>query len=277
MKYLAFGLQVTAAITLTAGMTHAQQIRVAARSVIAEGTATRSFREPHLAINPQNSRHLVVATIVPAAGETFIERSSRQICAAFTSFDSGITWSRHDFDVTWCFDPWVVITPDNQVLVTVLAEHARFPQQGRAGLLAYHSPDGGRTWDPAPVGLGTPHDHPTMSLDLSMTSRRGFIYVLSHHPVRDADGARRWTIFVSRSRDGGKTFDEPVNILRTTFTTWRKCRWCSEIVLSLCHLLTLPIGRTNRMEMQTISRSNDGVLGSSVRRMGGKRSRHRYS
>ena len=213
MKYLAFALQFTAALTLTAGATHAQQIRVASRSVIAEGTPTRSFREPHVAINPQNGRHLVVATIVPAAGDTFIERSSRQICAAFTSFDGGLMWSRHDFDVTFCFDPWVVITPDNQVLVTLLAEHTRFPQQGRAGLLAYHSPDGGRTWDSAPVGLGTPHDHPTMTLDLSTTPRRGFVYVLSHHPVRDADGARRWSIFVARSRDGGKTFDDPVNIL----------------------------------------------------------------
>jgi hypothetical protein len=213
MKYLAFGLQFTVAITLTAGVTYGQQIRVTPRTVIAEGTATRSFREPHLAINPQNGRHLVVATIVPAAGDTFNERVSRQICAAFTSFDSGVTWSRHDFDVAWCFDPWAVITPDNQVLVTVLAEHVGFPQQGRGGLLAFHSPDGGRTWDQAPLGLGTPHDHSTMAVDLSTTPRRGFIYILSGHPVRDADGERRWTIFVARSRDGGKTFDEPVNIM----------------------------------------------------------------
>jgi hypothetical protein len=209
---LAFGVQLTAVIALSAGLADAQPIRVAPRSVIAEGTATRSFREPQLAIDPQNARHLVVATIVPAAGDTVNERFSRQICAAFTSLDSGQSWSRHDFDATWCFDPWVVITPDSQVLVTVVAEHARFPQQGRGGLLVFHSPDGGRTWDSVPLGLGTPHDHPTMTLDLSTTSRRGFIYVLSHHPIRDADGARRWSVFMARSRDGGKSFDDPVNI-----------------------------------------------------------------
>jgi hypothetical protein len=156
---------------------------------------------------------LVVATIVPSAGATFDERYSRQTCAAFTSFDSGLTWSRHDFDATWCFDPWVVITPDGQVLVTLVAEHARFPQQGRGGLVAFHSQDGGRTWDSTPVGLGTPHDHPTMALDLSAKQRRGFIYVLSHHGFSDAEGARRWSIFIARSRDGGRTFDDPVNIV----------------------------------------------------------------
>ena len=36
---------------------------------------------------------------------------------------------------------------------------------------------------------------------------------LSHHPVRADDGVRRWSIWVSRSRDGGKTFDEPMNII----------------------------------------------------------------
>lgn len=103
-----------------------------------------------------------------------------QTCAAFLSTDGGANWARHDFDVTWCADPWAVFTPDGQALVTLLGKHPALAAQGAGGLVALHSPDGGRTWDSLPVGLGRSHDHSTMAVDLSQGKRRGWIYVSSH-------------------------------------------------------------------------------------------------
>ena len=40
---------------------------------------------------------------------------------------------------------------------------------------------------------------------------KGWIYVTSHHGVRRGDGKATYSIYVVRSRDGGKTFDEGVN------------------------------------------------------------------
>jgi hypothetical protein len=185
-------------------------IRVGVPTVVAATTES----EPHLAVDPGNPKHLVAAAIVtsPDTG-AFAVRMTHQTCSAFASFDDGATWQRHDFTFTWCFDPWVVITPDGSALVGMLGKHRSFPQQGDGGFLVFRSADGGRTWNDEPVGLGRNHDHATMAQDLTSATRRGWIYALSHRPTRAADGHQRYGVWTARSRDGGKSFDDPVYVV----------------------------------------------------------------
>src|SRR5439155_1756843 len=72
-----------------------------------------------------------------------------------------------------------------------------------------HSIDNGRTWDSLPIGLGRSHDHPTMAVDLSAGPHRGWIYLSSH---LWAEG-RRYGVYIARSRNGGKSFDDPVYVI----------------------------------------------------------------
>ncbi len=139
----------------------------------------------------------------------FPEGQDNQTCAAFLSLDSGASWTRHDFNVSWCADPWVAMTPDGQTLVTMVGKHAALAQQGSSGLVAFHSIDNGRTWDSLPIGLGRSHDHPTMAVDLSAGPHRGWIYLSSH---LWAEG-RRYGVYIARSRNGGKSFDDPVYVI----------------------------------------------------------------
>jgi hypothetical protein len=193
---------------------HAQTIRLGNSALVAASETDRGLYEPHLAINPTNPSHLLAASIVSGGtAGTFAERQDRQRCAAFLSLDAGATWTRHDFATTWCADPWVVLTPDGQALVTMSAAHASLPEQGHNGLLAFRSIDGGRTWDEKPIGLGRNHDHPTMAIDLSTGPRRGWIYLSSHRPTRAEDGRERYGVYLARSRDGGKSFDDPAYVV----------------------------------------------------------------
>jgi hypothetical protein len=154
----------SAVLSCCAAVSSAQAptVRVSPPTLVASTTE----HEPHLAVDPSTPSHFVAAAIVSTSDTgSFDARMARQTCSAFTSYDGGVTWSRHDFSTTWCFDPWVVIMPDGAVVVSMVGMHSSLPQQGRAGLLVFRSADGGRTWDDHPVGLGRSHDHPTMSLD----------------------------------------------------------------------------------------------------------------
>jgi hypothetical protein len=208
-------LVVTAlACAMNASGLNAQTIRVGTPVVVASGTSERPLYEPHLAIDPVNPNHLLAAAIVHGGATAALEdRMKVQSCAAFISVDAGATWARHDFSTTRCYDPWVAITPDGRALVTTLGAHASLPQQGQIGLLAYRSADGGRTWDESPIGLGRNFDHTTMVVDQNPGARRGWIYVSSNRPTRMGDGIRRDAIQIVRSRDGGRTFDDPVYIV----------------------------------------------------------------
>src|SRR5207247_9394993 len=71
-----------------------------------------------------------------------------------------------------------------------------------------HLTAGGVTWDHAPTTLGWHHDHPAVAVDLTSPRRKGWIYITSHHEVRDGNAQPTSSVFVARSRDGGKTFEE---------------------------------------------------------------------
>src|SRR5204862_2137633 len=185
----------------------AQSITIAPSTLVATASPEHPMVEPHLAVDPMHPDRLLAAAFARANPRLkFPEGQDNQSCAAFLSLDSGASWTRHDFNVSWCADPWVAMTPDGQALVTMVGKHAALAQQGSSGLVAFHSIDNGRTWDSLPIGLGRSHDHPTMAVDFSAGPHRGWVS-LSSHPW--ADGRRDcWAI--ARSRDGGNRFDHPV-------------------------------------------------------------------
>lgn len=194
----------------------AQAIRVGENVRVARGLEQRPLVEPHLVVHPADPRHLLGATIVSDAAKAWEET---QICSSFLSLDGGKTWKRHDFPITGCGDPWVAITPDGHAVFTALGAHKALTQQEGGGLVVFHSADGGRTWDEKPLGLGRAHDHQTVAVDASSTKRKGWLYVISGQALRAEDGKLRWSVFVARSRDGGKRFDEPVKIVPSNLNT----------------------------------------------------------
>lgn len=205
-----------AAVLVTHGLCTArlaaQSIRVGENVPVVIGLERQPLVEPHLAIDPTNPNHFLGAAIVSGVGPTRQDRLKQNTCASFVSLDGGKRWVRHDFSITECFDPWVAITGDGHAVFSALGTHAALSQQGRFGLVVFHSSDGGRTWDETPVGLGDRHDQPTMAFDASSSPRRGWLYLTSHHQTRLDDGKVQWDVFLARSRDGGRTFDEPSRV-----------------------------------------------------------------
>jgi hypothetical protein len=192
-------------VILTAGDALAQTPSAAAPTIqvgpnvyVSAGLEARPLTEPHLAAHPADPNHLLGATIVSSTTAAW---SDEQHCAAFLSLDGGRTWTRHDFAVTVCGDPWVALTGQGTAVFTVLASHKSLPDSAPQ-LLVFVSRDGGRTWSEVPQSLGRGHDHQTATVD-----RDGNIYVLSGQGWRDADGKLRWTVFVARARAGRSYFD----------------------------------------------------------------------
>jgi hypothetical protein len=190
-----------------------QSLLVQQPTLVARATPEHPFDEPHLTVDPRDGNHWLAATIVRGSAPTFPEVLRDQTCASFVSADGGRTWDRHDFPVTGCADPWVVLTDDGQAIASMLAGSPSLPAQGTSGLLFFHSKDGGRTWDDVPIGLGPFHDHPVMALDRSESPHHGWVYISSHRGTRADDGLRRYGPWIARSRDAGKSFDDPVSVI----------------------------------------------------------------
>lgn len=192
----------------------AQTIRIGNSIVVAIGSDEHPITEPHVAVDPSHPERLVAVAYISASPRLkWPAGQEQQTCAAFLSFDSGASWTRHDFGVSWCADPWVAITPDGHVVVTMVGEHPKLLQQGNGGGIAFHSSDGGRTWDSLPFGFGRNHDHPTMAVDLSDGAHRGWIYLSSHRGRNADDGRYRYGVYVTRSTNGGRSFEDPVYVI----------------------------------------------------------------
>jgi BNR repeat protein len=205
------GLWAVLASSLALPMLPAQTIRVGANIQLVQTKEDRPLAEPHIAVHPAQARHLLAAAIVADPGEAF---SARQTCAVFLSADGGRSWQRHNFAIAHCGDPWVAITPSGQAVFAVLGTHpAVASPTGGIGLLVFHSSDGGRTWPETPLALGRGHDHETLAVDASSPKRAGWLYLISGKATRAEEGRLRWSVFVARSRNGGRTFDDPVTIV----------------------------------------------------------------
>lgn len=186
--------QVKSEATITVG----ENVLVSARD------AERPLVEPQLAAHPKDPKHLLAVAI--ASSEPPF--SPQADCASFASFDGGRTWSRHDFRVENCGDPWVALREDGTALFTGLAP--------RGEIRLSRSADGGRTWTPVPVDLGRGHDHETVIADATGGERAGSFYVVSGRTRRDKSGRVLASVFVARSADGGKTFAPPSDFVASS-------------------------------------------------------------
>ena len=126
-------------------------------------------------------------------------------CAALVSFDGGQTWKRHDLGLRQCYDPWVGVLPDGSGLLTVIGNES-------ADLLIYRSNDGGRTWH-KPVTLGSLHDGETFVIGENGSKYPDNLFVASNQATKEkASGKMRDSVFVARSVDAGRTFQEPIRV-----------------------------------------------------------------
>ena len=202
----AAGLGLTLMVPIESAPPEAASVTIvrADRPLIAERSQIPVV-EPHLAVDPRDSNHLVAAAIVVKATDL-----SAFDCAVFVSFDGGAAWTRHDFSFSECADPWVAIGEDGTVLLSVLAGHQ---DGGPADLLVFRSEDGGRTWL-GPVSLGSGHDHETIAVDRSTGPRRGSFYITSQTYAEEGGtgGKSRSVALVVRSSDGGRSFPAPTRI-----------------------------------------------------------------
>jgi len=162
--------------------------------------------EPHLAVDPKDPSHLVAAAIVIKKNDLSVAD-----CAALVSFDGGMAWTRHDFSLLECGDPWVAIAEDGTILLTVMG---RAPGQDERPdhVLVFRSDDRGRTWR-GPLSLGTGHDHETIAVDRSAGPYRGSFYIASKNVGEEPGAKTREVAFVARSSDGGRSFQPPTRIL----------------------------------------------------------------
>jgi BNR repeat protein len=195
---------------VAAGDVRAQTIRVGAVTEVARETDPRRFSEPHLAVHPANPRHLLATAWHASLSDSSAAVHQSQRCSSFVSRDAGATWTRHDFPLVDCFDPQVAITPDGQAVFLAGGIFEPIVPARNTWLVVYHSADGGVTWDDKPTIVGHGHDHPAVVVDLGSPARKGWIYVSSHYQWRDGNSQLQSSVFVARSRDGGKTFDSPV-------------------------------------------------------------------
>jgi BNR repeat-like domain/BNR/Asp-box repeat len=199
-----------ASIALSAG---AQTVHIAPISTVTEETEPRRFTEPHLAIHPANPNHLLAAAwSAPLSEPPSPKDAGAERCSSFVSHDGGATWSRHDFPITRCVDPQIAILPNGQAVFLGVGNFPGIVPERGTWLIAYHSSDGGTTWDEKPTLIGHGHDHPAIVVDVTNGQRKGWVYVTTHYEWRDGNGQLAATVFVTRSRDGGRTFDRPTEV-----------------------------------------------------------------
>jgi len=200
------------AVTIADGPT----IRVGPPMEVARETDPRRFSEPHLAVHPLDANRLLATAFSSALGESLPDLYRSQYCSTFASHDSGRSWSRHDFPLKHCGDPQVAILPDGQAVFVALADlPAILPERGN-WLVVYHSDDAGSTWDEKPTVIGSGHDHPAVTVDVGSAQRKGWIYLTTHYQWRDGNAQPGSTVFVARSRNGGRTFDRATEIMATS-------------------------------------------------------------
>ncbi|MEO7084476.1 MAG: sialidase family protein [Gemmatimonadaceae bacterium] len=180
----------------------AQTIRVVSDVAVDANPKGRAVTETHIAVDPRNPDHVLAAAMIgPPPGGT----TNEQYCATFLTTDGAAHWTRHDFQMTGCYDPWVVFLSDGSALLSTLGHDRALAGDGD-GMLVYRSVDGGITWGARPAGLSWGWDHPMTVVDRSGAKRGDWVYLVSSKdPKKDGN----YVVAVSRSLDGGQSFDSP--------------------------------------------------------------------
>lgn len=215
------GIVVTAGLVLLTtgimGRAHAQQsgegwgVRVLEDRAVEIGLEGRILVYPHLAVHPAKPDHLLGTVWVSGPAANYQERIEIDRCATLLSTDGGDSWQRYDFPYPACGDPWVAFTADGTAVFTAMVRHPDHPNSTDV-VVVHHSTDGGATWSERSMSLGPNHDHQMVVADNSAAERASWLYLVSSREARAGDAAWRASVFVARSRNGGRSFDPPVDI-----------------------------------------------------------------
>ncbi|HEV2863375.1 MAG TPA: sialidase family protein [Pyrinomonadaceae bacterium] len=171
---------------------------------VSAGGPDHPLVEPYLAVNPKDPNNMLAAAMVVTKPDM-----SSLDCAAFTTFDGGRTWRRYDFGLRNAGDAWVAYLPDGTAVLSIL----EITEKDETPLLIFRSTDGGRTWPDKPTSLGNGHDHPTLLVDGTSERFTGSLYAVAGRAWKNSSGKSRSAIFVSRSADGGVSFQEPIHVI----------------------------------------------------------------
>ena len=159
--------------------------------------------EPHLAVDPGDPMHLVVASM------QFPSRADQTV-SSFASFDGGQSWS--ESRLPGCrADPWVRFDRRGSVYVSCLTHH-ELPGGGtRAIVDVRRSNAGGLSWSEpvgVPIGTGRSSDRPMLLLAGEPTRGEATIYIVRGQAFQH-EGRYLFGPSIARSTDRAASFSAP--------------------------------------------------------------------
>ncbi len=166
--------------------------------------------EQQIVTNPTNPDNLV------AVWRDF--RLGYRRVAYSASFDGGLTWTEDLFEeptYPWHSDPGLTVDADGNFFAVILSYTSTWQTNG---LFVYKSSDGGLTWgNPVTVINGVPdvfEDKELIGCDRTGGPYSGYLYVTWARFGWGTD------IMVSRSTNGGQSFQAPIDISSTSSVQW---------------------------------------------------------
>lgn len=203
------GFRTASAILMFSVPVAAQTLEIGPTTPVLPAPPWAGIVEPHIAAHPDIPGHLVAAAAVQ---DTAGAPSERSYCAALHTTDGGRTWSTARHAIANCIDPWLILTRSGEAVFSSLGTHSATGVPGAMGLLIARSADGGVSWSDTVVSLGREQDRPTMVADPRPQSPRSLV-VFSGQGLKLDDSPVRWSVFVARSVNAGRSFRLPVNII----------------------------------------------------------------
>lgn len=164
--------------------------------------------EPYLAINPNNSQHIVIAWM------GWINLANQFKIKTKASFDGGNTWSSaqslpHTNNGYTSADPSIAFNSNGEVYISYIDFTGTTPP-ATGGVYICKSSDGGLNWEVPKEVINTsydgdkwPIDRPWMVIDKSSGTNEGDIYVTTFNLNRDEPS---FNPYLSASSDDGNTF-----------------------------------------------------------------------
>ncbi|WP_185956546.1 exo-alpha-sialidase [Changchengzhania lutea] len=188
-------------LVLTGCKTQSQQIDIGLNISLISKHNSIAYTEPYIAVNPIDSKNLVVGTIKI--------KDSGWESVVFCSNDAGKSWTERNLpipdSVSRSGDPYLAYSDKGALYCTMLGS----TQKGM-GQLVFKSNDNGVSWSQS-AWVSTKSkwmfDHSTVVIDNNQESPfYGNIYAASHVNYRDENSALLYAAFVSVSNDGGGHF-----------------------------------------------------------------------
>jgi hypothetical protein len=217
-RYLA--LLIAPALALPAGAQPAPRITVGKNAMVSAERPQNEQGEAVICASPTDPNLLIAAATTTSHGGQFQAAGEVTFEMVYYSRDGGKTWhfAFDTFDKNFSPDPACAYAPDGSAHFTTMAGAAKAGDDyadNPIKLLAYRSPDGGKTWDP-PVELTgvVGADRQYMVFDNTGGKFQGRYYVgydgsFHQRTLSNAKAGGKQLYGLSRSSDGGKTWDLP--------------------------------------------------------------------